>query len=178
MQSQTHGRSARGIEGTIVMTRARAFQRSIGSMSFSGSTWAAPFVAFALLGASGCGGTVYTVYAFSAQSKIETAQALGAEKYAPYEYYYAKEHLTKAQEEAATADYGDAINFAEEAEKSAEKAIKLSKSAHEGSGRWCSEPAPVHVLGPRCGASPSLFRPSCAATHARRSPRCVASSRA
>jgi hypothetical protein len=84
---------------------------------------------------SGCGGTLYSVTAYSAQSKIETAQALGAERYAPYEYYYAKEHLLKAQEEAASADYGDAIDFAGEAEKFAEKAIALSKQAHEGAGR-------------------------------------------
>jgi hypothetical protein len=75
---------------------------------------------------SGCGGTLYSVSAYSAQSKIETAQALGAERYAPYEYYYAKEHLLKAQEEAASAD---------EAEKFAEKAISLSKQAHAGAGR-------------------------------------------
>jgi len=83
----------------------------------------------------GCGGVIYTANAYSAQSKIETAQALGAEKYAPYEYYYAREHLTKAQEEAASADYGDAIDLAEEAQKMAEKAITLSKNAHEGAGR-------------------------------------------
>ncbi|HVY46025.1 MAG TPA: DUF4398 domain-containing protein [Minicystis sp.] len=89
----------------------------------------------ALSCATGCGGTIYAVTAFSAQSKIETAQALGAEKYAPYEYYYAREHLTKAQEEASSADYGDAIDLADEAEKYAEKAITLSKNAHEGAGR-------------------------------------------
>ncbi len=88
-----------------------------------------------LLGCSGCGGFFYAIYAGGATSKIEAAQQLGAEKYAPYEYYYAKEHLLKAMEEASSADYGDAIDLAEEAEKSAEKAILLSKQAHEGAGR-------------------------------------------
>ena len=88
-----------------------------------------------LVGGSGCGGTIYAINASSAQSRIEAAQALGAEKYAPYEYYYAYEHLVKAAEEAASADYGDANDFALEAEKAADKAIELSKRAHEGAGR-------------------------------------------
>jgi hypothetical protein len=90
---------------------------------------------FLLLGASGCGGTIYAITANSAQTRLETAQALGAEKYAPYEYWYAHAHLQKAMEEAAAADYGDAIHFADVAEDYAEKAITLSKQAHEGSGR-------------------------------------------
>jgi hypothetical protein len=88
-----------------------------------------------LVGTSGCGGFFYAIYASGATSKIEAAQALGAEKYAPYEYHYAKEHLKKAMEEASSADYGDAIDLADEAEKHAEKAILLSKQAHEGAGR-------------------------------------------
>jgi hypothetical protein len=88
-----------------------------------------------LFGATGCGGFFYAIYAGGATSKLETAQQLGAEKYAPYEFYYAQEHLQKAMEEAATADYGDAIDLADEADKSATKAILLSKQAHEGAGR-------------------------------------------
>jgi hypothetical protein len=88
-----------------------------------------------LLGTSGCGGFFYGIYAGGASSKLEQAQQLGAEKYAPYEYYYAQEHLQKAMEEAASADYGDAINLADEADKFAEKAITLSRQAHEGAGR-------------------------------------------
>ena len=84
---------------------------------------------------SGCGGAIYGLTANSASSKLETAQALGAEKYAPYEYWYAHEYLEKASEEAAAADYGDAIDFADTAEEYAEKAIQLSKQAHEGAGR-------------------------------------------
>lgn len=88
-----------------------------------------------LSGATGCGNFFYAIYASGATSKLETAQSLGAEKYAPYEYHYAREHQQKAMEKAATADYGDAIDFADEAEKYAEKAIQLSKQAHEGAGR-------------------------------------------
>jgi hypothetical protein len=91
--------------------------------------------ALCLLGTTGCGNFFYAIYAGGATSKIETAQQLGAEKYAPYEYYFAREHLVKAMEVAAVADYGDAIDLADEADKSAEKAITLSKQAHEGAGR-------------------------------------------
>jgi hypothetical protein len=93
-------------------------------------------VPFALAAASsGCGGTLYAVTASSASSKLEQAEALGAEKYAPYEYYFAREHLTKAMEEAASADYGDAIDFASTAEDYADRAIALARQAHEGAGR-------------------------------------------
>ena len=85
--------------------------------------------------AVGCGGTIYAVNASSAEARLEEARALGAEKYAPYEYWYANEHLQKAMEEAANADYGDAIDFADAAEDYANKAIELSKKAHAGAGR-------------------------------------------
>lgn len=92
-------------------------------------------VAALSLGLTGCGGSIYAYKATGASSKIETAKALGAEQYAPYEYYYAEAHLEKAAEEAATADYGDAIDFADVAAEYAEKAIMLSRDAHEGAGR-------------------------------------------
>ncbi len=97
--------------------------------------WLLALASVIALGATGCGGFFYAIEASSATSRLEQAQALGAEKYAPYEYYYAYEHLWKAMEEASSADYGDAIDFADAAEKSADKAILLSKQAHEGAGR-------------------------------------------
>ena len=95
------------------------------------------FVGVAIASAltSGCGNTVYAFQVNSASNKVEEAHELGAEKLAPYEYYYAKEHLEKAQEEAAEADYSDAINLAEESEEYADKAIRLTKEAHRGAGR-------------------------------------------
>lgn len=95
---------------------------------------AAMVAAVALLSA-GCGGAIYAVQASGAASKLEEAKALGAEKYAPYEYYYAREHLMKASEEAAQADYGDAVELAEIAEESADKAIKLTRDSKRGAGR-------------------------------------------
>lgn len=88
-----------------------------------------------LLGTTGCGGFFYGIYAGGATSKLEAAEQLGAEKYAPYEYTYAREHLQKAMEEAASANYGDAIDLVNEADKYADKAIVLSKQGHEGAGR-------------------------------------------
>jgi hypothetical protein len=93
---------------------------------------AAAVVALAM---TGCGGTLYAIQVNGASSKVAEAKELGAEKYAPYEYYYAKEHLQKAQTEAAEADYGDAANLAEIAEEYADKAIRLSRDAHRGGGR-------------------------------------------
>ena len=89
----------------------------------------------AFFGAAGCGNTIYAFKASSAANKVEEAHELGAEKLAPYEYYYARQHLEKAQEEAAEADYSDAINLAEASEEYADKAIRLTKAAQRGAGR-------------------------------------------
>jgi hypothetical protein len=88
----------------------------------------------ALLCAS-CGNTLYAFEANSAASKLEEARQLGADRLAPYEYYYAKEHLLKAQMEAAEADYGDARSLAVESGEYADKAIRLAREAHRGAGR-------------------------------------------
>ncbi len=88
-----------------------------------------------LVTSTGCGGTLYAVSASSASSKVEEAKAVGAEQLAPYEYYLAVEHLKKASEEASQADYGDAEELASDAEKFADKAIRLARDAHKGAGR-------------------------------------------
>ncbi|HEY1696931.1 MAG TPA: DUF4398 domain-containing protein [Polyangiaceae bacterium] len=83
----------------------------------------------AVLGAGGCGGVHYAIAVNSASSRVEEAKAVGAEQLAPYEYYYAKEHLEQAQVEASEASYSDAANLADEAEEYANKAIELAQSA-------------------------------------------------
>jgi Domain of unknown function (DUF4398) len=85
--------------------------------------------ALAAGGACGCGGVHYAISVNSAASRVEEAKAVGAEQLAPYEYYYAKEHLEQAQIEASEASYSDAANLAEEAETYAGKAIELAQSA-------------------------------------------------
>lgn len=92
-------------------------------------------VAFALLAMSGCGGVLYAAQAGAAASKLEQAKEVGAEERAPYEYYLAREHMIKAQEEASQGDYGDAADLAEIAEEYADKAIRLAREAHRGAGR-------------------------------------------
>ena len=84
---------------------------------------------------SGCGAGYYAIEVGSASSKVEEARAMGAEQLAPYEYYYAKEHLRQAQVEAGEASYSDAINYAETAEEFAQKAIDLSHAARTAGGR-------------------------------------------
>jgi hypothetical protein len=82
-----------------------------------------------LAGLAGCGGVHYAIAVNSASSRVEEAKAVGAEQLAPYEYYYAKEHLEQAQVEAAEASYSDAANLAETAEEYASKAIELAQTA-------------------------------------------------
>lgn len=89
-----------------------------------------------LLGATtGCGNTIWAMKANSATNKLEEAKEVGAEEFAPYEYWMAHEHLVKARSEAAEADYGDAIDLADTSEEYSEKAIRLAREAHRGAGR-------------------------------------------
>ena len=88
-------------------------------------------VALGLLASTqGCGGMYYAVASISASSKVEEARVLGAEQLAPYEYYYAREHLEQAQFEAAEASYSDAAHYAETAEEYASKAVEIARVAH------------------------------------------------
>lgn len=80
------------------------------------------------LAAQGCGGVYYAATVNAASSRLEHAKEVGAEQYAPYEYYFAKEHLRQAQVEASEASYSDAAAYAETAEEYADKAIELSQS--------------------------------------------------
>ena len=94
-----------------------------------------PFLVALSLAATGCGNFVYAIQVNSASAKLEEARSLGAEQYAPYEYYMSQQHLEKAQSEASEADYGDAIDLSNAAEEYADKAITLAREAHRGAGR-------------------------------------------
>jgi len=89
----------------------------------------------ALAALPGCGGMYYAVAANSAAARVEEARVLGAETLAPYEYYYAREHLTQAQFEAAEASYSDAAHFAETAEEYASKAVEVARTARRAAGQ-------------------------------------------
>lgn len=97
--------------------------------------WGSLLAGLLALASAGCGNTLYAIQVNSASAKLEEAEELGAEKYAPYEYFTAKLHLEKAMSEAAEADYGDALDLAEVAEKFASKAVTLARDAHQGAGR-------------------------------------------
>ena len=90
-------------------------------------------LAFAAL--PGCGGMYYAVTVSSAASRVEEARVLGAETLAPYEYYYAREHLTQAEYEAAEASYSDAAHYAETAEEYAAKAVEVARAARRGASQ-------------------------------------------
>jgi len=80
----------------------------------------------------GCGGVQYTAVSSAASSRLEEARALGAERLAPYEYYFAKEHLEQSRIEAAHASYSDAVVLAQEADEYASAAIEaIRKSKSE-----------------------------------------------
>ena len=80
---------------------------------------------------TGCGSVFYTVSINAAQTKLEQAREMGAETKAPFEYYYAREHLRQAQVEAAEASYSDAASMAETAETYAQKAIDRIQAARK-----------------------------------------------
>ncbi|MFW5921176.1 MAG: DUF4398 domain-containing protein [Polyangiales bacterium] len=83
----------------------------------------------------GCGPTMYTVDILPASRVVTQAEEADASTHAPYEYYFAKEHLAKAREEAAEANYQDAIRFAEAAEEYGVKARDLARRRMREMGR-------------------------------------------
>ena len=91
-------------------------------------------VAVAVAALTGCGSAYYNASVSSAQTRLDQAQALGAETAAPYEYYYAKEHLQEARLQAADSSYHDAAMYAETAQTFAQKAIDKVQ-AHPEAGK-------------------------------------------
>lgn len=89
----------------------------------------------ALTALSGCGSVYYTVSVNAAQSRLEQARAAGAEQAAPYEYTFAREHLRKAQLEAAEASYSDAAAYADTAELYAQKAIDIVEASKKAEAK-------------------------------------------
>ena len=100
-------------------------------------TRALAFVAAGVLTASaaGCGPIEYiNQVGVKAAGAVSAAKLAQADRYAPYEYTAAEEYLHKAREEAAYAEYEDAIEYGRKAEELADKGraisvAKLSQSA-------------------------------------------------
>jgi hypothetical protein len=71
---------------------------------------------FALI-LGGCGGALYAMRAGKVSSELELAERAGAAESAPYEFFYADEHLRKSRSEAAESDFGDALSLLATAEE-------------------------------------------------------------
>jgi hypothetical protein len=80
-----------------------------------------------LLGSAGCGNALYATRITQASDEVARAEQLGAASRAPYEYYYALEHLRKARTEALEADYGAAIALAQTAFDYASRAVQVAQ---------------------------------------------------
>jgi hypothetical protein len=82
-----------------------------------------------------CGPSLYTFNIIPASSAVEQARQANAAEHAPYEYFYARTNLDKAQEEAAEANYQDAIRYAERANEFGTKARDMARRRMRELGR-------------------------------------------
>lgn len=82
-----------------------------------------------------CGPSLYTFNIVPASQAVEQAREANAAEHAPYEYFYAQSYLDKAREEAAEANYQDAVRFAERANEFGTKARDLARRRMREQGR-------------------------------------------
>ena len=82
-----------------------------------------------------CGPSLYTFNIVPASQAVEQAAQANAAEHAPYEYFYARSYLDKAREEAAEANYQDALRFAETANEFGTKARDLARRRMREMGR-------------------------------------------
>ncbi len=85
--------------------------------------------------AAGCGPVEYTAVILDASQALAEAREADARVHAPYEYWYAKEHIHKAREEAGYADYQAAIDLGRTAEEYATKARDIARNRRREMGR-------------------------------------------
>ena len=83
----------------------------------------------------GCGPAFYTVHIVPAARLVKQAEEVDAAEHAPYEYFYAREHLRQARWEAGEGQYQDAIRHAKVAEEFGAKARDLAKRRLRELGR-------------------------------------------
>lgn len=91
------------------------------------------FAGLSLLAA--CGPSFYTFNVIPASSAVEQARVANAAEHAPYEFFIAQSYLDKAREEAAEANYQDAIRFAERANELGTKARDMAQRRMRELGR-------------------------------------------
>ncbi len=92
-------------------------------------------IAIAVSSLVACGPSLYTFNIIPASQAVEQARQANAAEHAPYEYFYAQSYLDKAREEAAEANYQDAIRFAERASEFGTKARDMSRRRMREMGR-------------------------------------------
>ncbi len=92
-------------------------------------------LAAAVTSFAACGPSLYTFNIIPASQAVEQARAANAAEHAPYEYFYAQSYLDKAREEAAEANYQDAVRFAERANEFGTKARDLARRRMREQGR-------------------------------------------
>lgn len=88
---------------------------------------------------SGCGNTLYLVRVSEAEEEFKEAEELGAEKYAPFEYYSAKERLKEAKVQAAQAEYGNASTLSLESTDYSREAAEKTTLARAAARMATSE---------------------------------------
>jgi hypothetical protein len=113
-------------------------------------------LASACIFGSACGPVEYlSQVSNKAASAVSAAKLAQADKYAPYEYTAADEYLHKAREEAAHAEYQDAIEFGRKAEDlgnraraiTVEKLAKRALAEHYQPKSQNEEPKPPPPAG-------------------------------
>jgi hypothetical protein len=87
-----------------------------------------------LLGLAACGPVQSTAYLLDAEVQIEAARTAQAERYAPYEWTSANLYYRKSKEEVGYADFEQAVDFAQKAQKFATQAREnaMKVRGHEG----------------------------------------------
>jgi len=83
----------------------------------------------ALAALSGCGPVQSTAYLMDAEVQIEAARTAQAERYAPYEWTSANLYYRKSKEEVGYADFEQAVDFAQKAQKFAVQARENAMKA-------------------------------------------------
>lgn len=77
--------------------------------------------------ATACGPARYIPAIRSAEVAVAKATDVKGQTFAPYWFTKATAYLAKAKEEAAAADYGQALKYAETAKIAADRAVSLSR---------------------------------------------------
>lgn len=106
-----------------------------GRRATKSAMWRHPLVLLSWAVFAGCGPTLYAVHVMPAARAVQQAEEAGAAEHAPYEFYYAREHLEHARDEEGEASHQDAIRSAKIAEEYGIKARDLARRRMREAGR-------------------------------------------